>query len=102
MRFMIVAAGASGVLVAFTGCASKTKEQLATVRAENIDLRQRAQDSEQAYAKAQSDADAALVKVQDRERELEAIRTQSTANAQASAAAQQRLVTVEQELAAAR
>ena len=102
MRFMIVAAGAIGVLVAFTGCASKTKEQLATVRAENIDLRQRAQDSEQAYAKAQTDADAALVKVQDRERELEAIRTQSTANAQASAAAQQRLVTVEQELAAAR
>jgi flagellar motor protein MotB len=102
MRLSIVAAGAVGCLVAFTGCASKTKEQLATVRAENIDLRQRAQDLEQQYAKTQSEADAAAMRVQAAQEELARERSMSAANATANAAAQQRLASIEQELAAAR
>jgi flagellar motor protein MotB len=102
MRLMIVAAGAVGCLVAFTGCASKTKEQLATVRAENVDLRQRAQDSEEAYARTQAEADAAALRVAKSEEELTRVKNDFSGLAQASAADRTRLASIEQELAAER
>jgi chemotaxis protein MotB len=101
MRLSIVAAGAV-CLVAFTGCASKTKEQLATVRAENVDLRQRAQDIEQQYAKSQADLDAATIRVQKSEEELVRAKNDFSGLAQASAADRTRLASIEQELAAER
>jgi flagellar motor protein MotB len=101
MRLKIVAAGAV-CLVAFTGCASKTKEQLATVRAENVDLRQRAQDIEQQYAKTQAEADASAMRVAKSEEELTRMKGDYSAIAQASAADRARLQTMEQELAAER
>jgi flagellar motor protein MotB len=109
MRRLVVAVGAIAVLAAVSGCASKSKQQLATLRAENVDLRQRTTDLEGQYAKAQSEADAAQARVQNKERELAQMRSltdqnaqTAAANAQAAAAANQRLAAVEMELAQAR
>lgn len=99
MRRTIVAVGALFALVASAGCASKVKEQNATLRAEVVDLRQRNADLEGQFAKAQSDVDAASASLEKKQQDLDEAMKTGTANAQASAAALQRMAFLENQLA---
>jgi flagellar motor protein MotB len=81
MRRIAMTAGALCVLVAATGCASKTKERLSVALAENADLQQRVDESERAWQAAQAENDRAQQEVQRAQQALAAAQRDAQQNA---------------------
>jgi chemotaxis protein MotB len=72
MRRIAMTAGALCVLVAATGCASKTKERLSLALAENADLSQRVAQQDADFQRVQAENDRAQQEIQRKQQELQA------------------------------
>ena len=72
MRRIAMTAGALCVLVAATGCASKTKERLNVALVENADLTQRVEQQEADFQRVQAENDRAMQEVARKQQEVAA------------------------------
>jgi chemotaxis protein MotB len=77
MRRIAMTAGALCVLVAATGCASKTKERLNVALVENADLTQRVEQQEADFQRVQAENDRAMQEVARKQQEVAAAQAQA-------------------------